>query len=103
MTDKQHIQDLSLGLDEILKHKDSEQCVKEAGLTKNEVEGLYNMALSDIAKDQQKANIKHTGQEDSMLAKLIKEYDSSPKIDVDTVEAKMSVAVDCLNTTGLNP
>lgn len=103
MTDKQHIQDLSLGLDEILKHKDSEQCVNEAGLTKNEVEGLYNMALSDIAKDQQNANIKHTGQEDSMLAKLIKEYDSGPKIDVDTVEAKMGVAVDCLNTTGLNP
>ena len=39
---------------------------------------------------------------DTMLAKLIKEYDSGPKIDVDTVEAKMSVAVDCLNTTGLN-
>ena len=103
MTDKQHIQDLSLGLDEILKHKDSEQCVNEAGLTKNEVEGLYNMALSDIAKDQQKENIKHTGREDSMLAKLIQKYDNGPKIDVDTVEATMGVAVDCLNTTGLNP
>ena len=103
MTDKQHIQDLSLGLDEILKHKDSEQCVDVAGLTKKEVEGLYNLALSDIAKEQQNANIKHTGQADGMLVKLIQEYDSGPKIDVDTVEAKMSVAVDCLNTTGLNP
>ena len=103
MTDKQHIQDLSLGLDEILKHKDAEQCVKEAGLTRNEAVGVYNMALSDIAKDRQKANIKHTGLEDGMLAKLIQGSDSGTKIDVDTVEAKMGVAVECLNTSGLNP
>ena len=103
MTDKQHIQDLSFGLDDILKHKDSEQCMNVAGLTKNEVEGLYNMALSDIAKDKQNENIQHTGRENSMLAKLIQKYDNGPKIDVDTVEEKMEVALDCLNSTGLNP